>query len=285
MSGYTMMHEHMHLDLSSIKKNPDTCLDCYQQTLEELKELKKRGVERIAEVTNIGMGRDLEYIDRLEIESGIHFVRSTGFYKDPFIPKEFSEADPAQLADRMIKEIEDGTAGMIGEFGTSKDKWTQNEQKMFKAAVLAHKATGAPVYTHTTLSTLAREQARYLTEHGVDPDKVVIGHVDLAGNLQLILDVLSYGVNVGFDTVGKNNYLPDEKRVEMIVELEKRGLTDHVVLSEDITRKSQLKAFGGIGYTYLFDEFLPMLRQAGIKESTIDQMLTKNPDRILGGCS
>lgn len=191
--------------------------------------------------------------------------------------------ETSQIADRMAYEITNGTAGMIGEIGTSKNEWTPNEKKLFEAAVLAHKVTGAPIYTHTTLSTLAREQAKYLTENGVNPDKVIIGHVDLAGDLQLVLDVLSYGVNVGFDTVGKSNYLPDEKRVEMIAELEKRGLTDHIVLSEDITRKSQLKIFGGIGYSYLFDEFIPMLKKAGINENTINQMLSKNPDRILGG--
>lgn len=283
MSGYTMMHEHMHLDLSRFKKDPDTCLDCYEQTLAELKELKKRGVIRIVEVTNTGMGRDLEYIDKLEKESGIHFIRSAGYYKDPFIPEEFNEKDVKEIAAQIAEEIQNGTAGMIGEIGTSKNQWTENEKKLFEAALTAHKTTGAPIYTHTTLSTLGKEQAKWLTEHGADPDKIVIGHADLAGDLQQVLDILSYGVNVGFDTIGKNNYLPDTKRVEMLAELEKRGLTDHVVLSEDITRKSQLKAFGGIGYCYLFDEFLPMLRKAGIQESTIEQMLTKNPDRILGG--
>ena len=28
LEGYTLMHEHMHLDLSYVKHDPDTCLDC-----------------------------------------------------------------------------------------------------------------------------------------------------------------------------------------------------------------------------------------------------------------
>lgn len=66
-----MMHEHMHLDLSVVKGDPDTCLDCFEQTLAELKDLRAKGVTRILEVTNVGMGRDLDWIARLEQASGV----------------------------------------------------------------------------------------------------------------------------------------------------------------------------------------------------------------------
>ena len=137
--------------------------------------------------------------------------------------------------------------------------------------------------THTTLATLALEQAGFLVERGVEPDRVIIGHMDLGGDLDAVLDVLALGVNVGFDTIGKTNYLPDERRVAMLLELERKGLIDHVVLSQDITRKSQLKEFGGKGYAYLVDTIVPMLRQAHMKEASIQQMLEKTPKHILGG--
>ena len=90
-------------------------------------------------------------------------------------------------------------------------------------------------------------------------------------------------MNVGFDTVGKNAYFPDEMRVEFLKELDKDGLLGQVVLSLDLTRKSHLAYKGGIGYTYLFEVFLPMLRQAGIQEESIEKMLIKNPEKILTG--
>ncbi len=276
------MHEHMHLDLSRIKKDPDTCLDCTQETLEELRKLRKQGITRILDVTNTGMGRDHDLLDWLEQESGIRILHSTGWYKDPFIPDEWSEKSPEELADAMIREIRSGKAVVIGEIGTSKNRWTDNERRLFEAAVLAHKATGAPVYTHTTLSTLALEQAQYLTGQGVDPDKIVIGHMDFAQDMDRIRKVLKTGVNIGFDTIGKSDYLPDEKRVQMLLELEAEGLADHVVLSMDITRKSQLQAFGGKGYLWLADHFIPSLLEAGLQPDTIRQMLIRTPDRILG---
>ena len=69
LEGYTLMHEHMHLDLSYVKHDPDTCLDCFEQTLKELQELYAKGVRRILEVSNIGMGRDLAWIQKLEKRS------------------------------------------------------------------------------------------------------------------------------------------------------------------------------------------------------------------------
>ena len=98
----------------------------------------------------------------------------------------------------------------------------------------------------------------------------------------MIISVLKTGVNVGFDTIGKNNYLPDEKRIEMLLALEKLGLLGQVVLSEDLTRKTHLKYKGGIGYSYLFETFLPNLRKAGMKEESIDLMLKENPAKIFG---
>lgn len=278
----TMMHEHMYLDLSRIKHNPDTCLQCPEDTLQELLELKKKGITRILDVTNIGMGRKLEILNQLQSASGIKIIRSTGWYKDPFIPENWVNASVREMSEFMINELINGQASVIGEIGTSKKEWTPNEKKIFQAAIVAHKATGAPIYTHTTLSTLAVEQAQFLTENGVEPDKIIIGHVDLAGDLQLVRNVLAYGVNVGFDTVGKNDYLSDEVRVKMLAELEKEGKLDHVILSMDITRKSQLHSHGGPGYCYLMNDFVPMLKAEGLSDESIKKMLEKNPDRILG---
>lgn len=284
--GYTMMHEHMHIDLSGVKKDQDCCLDCYDEICKELKQLYQHGVRNIWEVTNVGMGRDINTILKLEKETGIHFMISTGCYKDPFIPEVMSDLSVKELADFMIKEINEGIDGgivkadAIGEIGTSKNEWTENERKLFDAALIAHKATHKPIYTHTTLATLAKEQADYLVSHGADPKKVVIGHVDLSGDLDFIRSVLSTGVTVGFDTIGKNNYLPDQKRIEFLLELEKEGLLNQVVLSEDLTRKSHLKYKGGIGYCYLFESFIPEILKAGLSQASIDLMLIENPKRI-----
>ncbi len=287
MTGYTLMHEHTTIDLSGVKKDLDCRMDLYDETKKEYCRLYEMGVRRIVDVTNDGMGRNPAYVSKMENETGIEIVQSTGFYKEPFLPERVYTQTVQELADWMIGEIENGIeggpkAGMIGEIGTSKNKMEEMENKVFSAAVIAARETGKPIYTHTTLGTYALEQAEYFRQAGLQLDRIVLGHIDLSGDLDYIRRVLDTGICIGFDTVGKNNYFPDEKRVEYLMKLEEEGRLGQIVLSEDLTRKSHLKCKGGIGYSYLFETFLPMLKAAGLKNESLDQMLIHNPARILG---
>ena len=287
MNGYTLMHEHTTIDLSGVKKDTDCQLDCFDETLREYKKLYDLGVRRIVDVTADGMGRNTAYVDKIQEESGIHIVRSTGFYKEPFLPERVYHQSIEEMAQWMIGEIRNGIeggpkAGMIGEIGTSKGTMTPTEKKVFDASVIAAKETGAPIYTHTTLGTYALEQAAYFAQTGLPMDRIVLGHLDLSGDLDYIRRVLDSGISIGFDTVGKNNYFPDAKRVEFLLALEEEGRLDQIVLSEDLTRKSHLEFKGGIGYSYLFETFIPMLRAAGFRQESLDKMLIHNPARILG---
>ena len=287
MNGYTLMHEHITIDLSGVKKDTDCQLDCYAETVAEFKKLYEYGVRRIVDVTNDGMGRNPEYVTNVEKETGIRIVHSTGFYKEPFLPERVYTQSVQELADWMIGEIRNGIdggvrPGMIGEIGTSKNAMMEMEKKVFDASVIAAKETGLPIYTHTTLGPYAPEQAAYFKATGLPMARIVLGHLDLCGDLDYIRRVLDSGICIGFDTVGKNNYFPDAKRVEFLLALEAEGLLDQIVLSEDLTRKSHLKYKGGIGYCYLFETFLPMLKEAGLKQESLDKMLIHNPARILG---
>lgn len=287
MNGYTLMHEHITIDLSGVKKDTDCQLDCYEETVKEFKNLYAHGVRRIVDVTNDGMGRNTDYVLNVEKETGIRIVQSTGFYKEPFLPDRVYTQTVQELADWMIDEVRNGVeggikAGMIGEIGTSKNTMTPMEQKVFDAAIIAAKETGMPIYTHTTLGTYAPEQAAYFKAAGLPLNRIVLGHIDLSGDLDYIRRVLDTGISIGFDTVGKNNYFPDAKRVEYLMALEKEGYLDQIVLSEDLTRKSHLKHKGGIGYCYLFETFLPMLKEAGFRQESLDKLLIQNPNRILG---
>lgn len=285
--GYTLMHEHVTIDLSGVKKDEDCRLDCMEETVKELKSLYGYGVRNILEVTNLGMGRDVEYIRRVSEESGINIIMCTGYYKEPFLPGCVYEKTVGELAGMMEHELKQGIgstgicASVIGEIGTSNEKMTDMEQKVFEAAAASAVRANVPVTTHTTLGTMGVCQADYLIGHGVKPEKIIIGHMDLSQNVETILSVLRRGVNVGFDTVGKLNYCPDTFRAEALKRIDGEGLLSQVVLSMDITRKSHLKYRGGIGYAYLFESFLPLLKERGFTQAQIDMLLMENPRRIL----
>lgn len=284
--GMTYSHEHIAIDLSDIKKTEDTRLDCMDETIREFKDLYEKGVRNVIELSNRGMGRDISYMAKVAKESGINVLCATGFYKEPFFPEEVYTMTEEELTNLMVREIEVGIEGteikaeVIGEIGSSVNVFEEAEQKVFRAAIEAQKRTHKPIITHTSLGTLAMEQIAMFKEKDIDLDKIIISHVDLSGDVEYILDIIRQGVNVAFDTIGKINYQSDELRVEMLKRICDEGLSHKVLLSMDITRKSNMLFKGGIGYAYLLDNFLPSLRKAGVKEEEIRNMTEKNIMRI-----
>lgn len=285
--GKTYIHEHIKLDLSKHKKDPDTNYDNINEIILEFQELKKKGMDSIVEVTNRGMGRDIFAMLKVAEETGLNIVGSTGFYKEPFLPQYFYELSDRQLMRMLFKDIEEGIdstdakAHVLGEVGTSHNMINSMEERALKIIGDVHVETGKPIFTHTTLGTMALEQIEVFRNRKVDLEKVLIGHMDLSYDKEYHLRVADKGCYLGFDTIGKLNYQSDENRIELIQELINRGHEEQIVLSLDLTRKSHLKDSGGIGYSYLIDTFLPMLVESGVKEELIDKFLIDNPNRLL----
>lgn len=285
-TGYTWVHEHLHIDLSGFKNNLDCRLDQYDLICQEMKDLRALGVSNIIEMTNRYMGRNPQFMLDLMRDTGINVVACTGYYQDAFFPEHVAARSVEQLAQEMVDEIVigiDGTelkAGIIAEIGSSEGVITPLEEKVFIAAARAHIETGRPISTHTSFSTMGVEQLVLLQAHGVDLSRVTVGHCDLKDNLDNILRMIELGAYVQFDTIGKNNYYPDEKRIAMLHAIRDRGLLSHVMLSMDITRRSHLKANGGNGYDYLLTTFIPQLRQSGFSQADVDTMLRDNPSQF-----
>ena len=280
LEGITYSHEHIVIDLTKGKNNPDCYLNVYEEALEELTHLYKLGVRRIIDCSNHGMGVNWEINKKVEKETGIEIINSTGFYKDPFLPEYFEALSEEELADIMIKDIYQG-AKVIGEIGTSKNIMTANEKKLFNAACIAQQKTNAVIITHTTLGTYAKEQLSFFVKKNIDVRKVIISHTALADDFDLILYLVQNGINIAFDTIGKIGYLTDEKRIEYIRKLCDMGYVKQLLFSMDLTRKSHLKKNGGPGYAYLLEKFIPELIKANVKEEDIKTILCCNFERIL----
>lgn len=286
INGMTYAHEHTTINLSALKGTDDTNLDCFDETVEEFKELYDKGVRNIIDVTVMGMEQNPEYVRDVATKTGLNIVQSTGWYQDKFLPEYVTDASVEELAEIMYKSLTEGIKGtdikaeLIGEIATSKNEMTARERKIFEASVFVQKELEVPITTHTTLGTFGKEQIEFFKENKAPLEKIVIGHVDLTGDPKYVLDLLDEGIYVEFDTVGKNNYMPDTRRVGMLKAIEKAGYDNKVFLSMDITRKSHLKYKGGIGYSYLLDEFVPMALEGGVSERFIEKMLIDNPKRF-----
>lgn len=86
-TGYTLAHEHLHIDLSGFKNNVDCRLDQYAFICQEMNDLMTRGVRNVIEMTNRYMGRNAQFMLDVMRETGINVVACTGYrYGKPGTP-------------------------------------------------------------------------------------------------------------------------------------------------------------------------------------------------------
>lgn len=298
--GLTASHEHIFARSTSDRSDSDTRLDEMETAVEELLAYQQAGGDALVDVTTIDMGRDPNRLAELSAATGVKIVAATGFYKGnyafrserspqtwEYLPAELRQADVARLAEVFIREIQEGIdgtavkAGIIGEVGTSFDQVLDVEVRVLRAAARAHRATSAPIATHTTLGTMGREQLEILKEEGVALQHVILSHMDLCADTPYHVELARQGAFLGFDTAGKLRYQSDETRVDLIRRLVQEGFEDQIVISCDIGRRSQMQRYGGPGYVYLFRKFVPALRAAGIGPGVIEKFLVHNPRRLL----
>lgn len=285
--GTTLCHEHLIVDLSGHKQDPDAALTDEALVVQEVRDLIEAGCRSVIELTAIGMGRDAVAMRRIAEATGLQVICATGYYYGPFLPDEVHRLSAEAIADRFEQELTegiDGTSirpGIIGEIGTSRGRILPVEEKLFRAAALAQKRTGAPIMTHTSLGTMPLEQLDILERAGADLTKVSVSHQDLNGDVDLHVAIARRGAFLHYDTVGKEHYQSDAARVRMVVEMANRGWAHRLMLSCDISRPSYLARRGGIGYRYLLTHFLPRLRTAGLPEELLHTMLVENPRQLL----
>lgn len=285
--GIVLPHEHLIVDLRHSLLGFDAMLDDVDLAIDEVVIYAKAGGGTIVEVSNTGMGRDVRALRRIAEATGVKIVAVTGYYTEPYYPREVYELTINRLADRMIAELTEGIdgtgirAGLIGEIGTRRDFVTPAEERVFRAAGRAHKATGAPITTHTFLEQLIHDQIDILEDEGVDPGQIIIGHLGDYRDRRRLSEIARRGVYLEIDHIGYPVQQRDEERARTVAFLIDTGYLSRILLSLDICIKSRLHAFGGTGYDCILSTFLPHLKACGVGEAEIRAMLIDNPQRAL----
>jgi predicted metal-dependent phosphotriesterase family hydrolase len=292
--GFTLPHEHLSCrpelvrtrsELLDYTSDPDVLTA-------ELHDFRRRGGSCVVDLTSAGLGRDPTWLRNLATGSGVYVVMGAGWYRDSFYPPEaaIDRRSVDDLAEELVAEFEHGVGdtgvrpGIIGEIGTDRAWMSPREERVFRAVARAAKRTGMAVSTHALQSQVGLDQLHILEEEGLDPGRVVIGHADSNLDIDYALAVLDRGANLEFDLLGRTDEYGtahEAQLVEEIVELLERGYASQVLLSHDTCSNAQLKAYGGPGFGYITQHFLPHLRTAAVGEGEIAAMTIENPRRIL----
>jgi phosphotriesterase-related protein len=293
--GWTLPHEHTAIALWHIANRWD-----YWELrrdkpviVEELAAFRSAGGGGLVDLTLDGVGRDPDWLVELSRATGLHIVMGSGWYRGAHYPAEalVDRRSVDSLADDIVRDATEGVrgtgvrAGVIGEIGVDKPWLSAQEERVHRAAARASRRTGLAITTHAVQSAVGLEQLDVFEAEGVDPARVVIGHADSNPSLEYHLAIVERGATVEFDFLGMAFTALERhgegRIVDNLRELLARGHVERIVLSQDVCHDSQLRRYGGNGYTYLAESFLPRLRASGVSEEEIRTITVDNPRRLL----
>lgn len=301
--GVTLMHEHVFvLNTEIIANYPEGWNEEERiaDAVAKLEELRSRGVDTIVDPTVVGLGRYIPRIQRVAGETGLNLVVATGLYIYNELPFYFHFRGPGTplegpeiMVDMFVKDITEGIAGTgvkaaILKCATEQEGLTPAVERVLRAVAQAHRRTGVPITTHTHAAThRGRDQQRIFREEGVDLSRVIIGHCGDSTDIDYLEELLGNGSYIGMDRFGVDVILSTEQRIGTVAELCKRGHANKMVLSHDAScfidwfdpafKEAMMPNWK---YTHIHDDVLPALRERGVTDAQIRQMLVENPRRI-----
>ena len=310
--GRTLMHEHLYIAFHGSEFDSGVVFDrpaFIREAVKRLTELRVvHGVRTFVDPCPIELGRDAGMMAEIAEKAEMNVVCTTGFYFEAMgLPIYWRARSVEEIAELYIREIEKGIdktgvrAGAI-KVATGAPAITALEMKFLEAASMAQKATGVPIITHTHDGFGGPDQIAAFGANGVAPHKCLIGHCCGNADPAYHKRIVDGGVYIGFDRIGLHRYMPDETRADNLVKLVRGGHKAQIMMSQDrhcgwygkfarqVPPEEQakidaLKAQGAWPppYTYLFTDFVPMLRDRGLTDAEIFSILDDNPRRFFAG--
>ena len=300
--GFTLSHEHLATNAAGILKTFPELVDrpgIIEQANDTLKEAYEEGLRTIIDVSTIDLGRDVEMMREVSLSTGVNIVAATGNHLA--VPRPFIDLKPEVIADLYVREIEvgiEGTGVKAGIIKVASDEGgvTPAQEIVLRAAGQASIRTGVPISTHTwSPDRVGEEQVRILKQEGVDMGKVYIGHSNDDTDLGYLTDLLDEGVWLGLDRFpgGRRPGTPLwEERTELAKRLIDAGHSARIMLSHDhsvpkarygaAVQEERFK-YNPDGYNFIARNVLPKLRNMGISDELINQIMVDNPRRFFEG--
>jgi len=297
--GLTHCHEHTFiLPGPSCQVDGDLLLDDLEKTTAELADFRAADGRTVVDAQPIGQERAPRWQREASERSGVNIVAATGFHRSLYYPPDhfrFTES-AGVLAERMIHEITVGMAEYDGsqvarsteiragliKFASDYHVIDAQAHKVAEAAAAAHRATGAPILTHTEYGTCALEQIALFEKLGVGASALLISHLDRNPDLFLHEEVAQSGAYLVYDAISRSKLLPDSTIVGLICRMAEAGCASRILLGMDMAPRSMWRSYGGgPGMTYLGNVFLRRLRQAGMGVEQIRMFTEYNPAAAL----
>src|SRR5215210_861765 len=300
--GQTLIHEHFRTtDEATRFQFPHLYDEAaeWEAAISDANAVKGHGVQTIVEPSAMFLHRDAEFSKRVADESGLHVVLATGIYTYDHLPQPFLNRTEDEIAEIFVHEIEKGIQGTgikaaFIKCAADEPGVTPNVEKVHRAAARASQQTGRPIMAHShPKSETGLRQMEIFEEEGADPGKVQIAHTGDTDDLDYIERLLDTGCWIGMDRYGLDNFLPTEQRQATVLALLEKGHADRMFLSQDwcstidwfprdVMEQLKPQMLPNWSMTFLFEQVIPELKERGMSDEQLDQMMVENPKRWLG---
>lgn len=300
--GFTLSHEHVGTNAAGLRHTFPEFIDrqgMIEQASAALKEAYGEGLRTMVDVSTFDLGRDIAMMQEVSRASGVQIVAATGNHLA--VPRPFGDVSPDVIAPLYVREIEQGIEGTgvkagIIKVASDRAGVTQPQEVVLRAAARAHQLTGTPISTHTwSPDRVGDQQVRILEEEGVDLDRVYIGHSNDDTDMDYLVGLLEKGVWLGLDRYpgGRIAGTPNwEQRTEVAKQLIDAGYATRIMLSHDYSVpkarhgaevQEERRRANPDGYNFITRRVLPRLRELGVSDQDIRQIMVENPRRFFGG--
>ena len=227
--GFTLMHEHLLLDLLKDSWSVNNLLYEPELAYMEVMRYKNAGGVTLVDQTNRGLGQDPVAVKKLAERTGLNIILGCGWYREPYYEQYLNHWYVDQIADQMISDINEGIddsgvkAGIIGELGAH-EKWVSPiEERVLRAGARAHHSTGLTIATHGTNSPVALDQLDILKEEKVDLNRVVVGHCGSWPYPEFHDEVIKRGAWLSFDNLSDTNPYELKKCLNLLEGIKKNS--------------------------------------------------------------
>jgi len=297
--GFTLMHEHVVSGSAGVWNTyPELANRQWltQSVIDDLREAASEGLHTFVDVTPFDLGRDVRLLHDASEGSGVHIIAATGTHRH--IPRAFLDGTtPDTIAELYVREIEEGIEGTGIRAGIIKVAHDQEGvdgpgELVLRAAARAHMRTGVPITTHSYApSRVGNDQVAILEDEGVDLRKVYIGHSNDTDDMDYLVGLCRKGCYLGMDRYPGNGVMDWEARTQVVKRLIDAGYAAHIMLSHDRrlcgpnTRQNRMERRGNNpdGINFVTRRVLPRLRELGVSNEVIHQMMVDSPRQYFEG--
>ncbi|HET6870209.1 MAG TPA: hypothetical protein VFH80_30130 [Solirubrobacteraceae bacterium] len=301
--GTTLMHEHIFILQPEALQNWGHAFgpgywneqERLDDAVAKLSAVRDAGIQTIVDPTAPGLGRYIPRIQELNTRVDLNIVVATGVYAFLELPNFLGYRRVEAIAELFIREIRDGIddtgvrAGFL-KCAVERHGVIGDIPRILEAIALAAIETGKPVMVHTNAEARTGLAAlETLTGHGVKPERIVIAHAGDSNDLGYLRAIADSGAWLGCDRFGIEHFNPLADRIRTLLTLLGEGYGNRVHLSHDAATFLDFMvgdpAFADAKPDYLLitNEVLPALRQEGVTQAQIDEMMIANPRRFLTG--